>query len=221
MTSRGARRSVIWLGVYAVAMAYVEAAVVLGLRRIHYPGNPLALFPLPDWPAADLLIELGREVATLAMILAVSLHAAGGAARRLGTFFFVFGVWDLFYYVWLKVLLGWPTSWLEWDILFLIPWAWLGPWIAPAIVAPILAWWGARLLLATCEPCFARRDVLLSSAGAVLLLASFLEPAAGLLEKWPAVVADFRPGRFLWEVYLAGIALLLAGLRPWRSPERT
>jgi hypothetical protein len=221
MAGLSARQSVFWLGVYSVGMAYVEAAVVMGLRRIHYPGMPRALFPLPVWPAADLLIELGREAATLAMILAVSLLAVRGAARRLGALLFVFGMWDLFYYVWLKLLLGWPTSWLEWDILFLIPWAWLGPWITPAIVALILAWWGARVLVATREPTFARREVLLASAGAALLLASFLEPAARLLGKWPAVVADFTPGRFLWGVYLAGIALLLAGLRPWRSPEGT
>jgi hypothetical protein len=44
---------------------------------------------------------------------------------------FVFGIWDLFYYVWLKVCLGWPSSLLTWDVLFLIPVPWVGPVLAP------------------------------------------------------------------------------------------
>jgi hypothetical protein len=48
-------------------------------------------------------------------------------------FLFAFGVWDIFYYVALKLLIGWPASLLTWDILFLIPVSWLGPVLAPVI----------------------------------------------------------------------------------------
>jgi len=47
----------------------------------------------------------------------------------------MFWFWDLFYYVWLNILLGWPSSLIEWDVLFLIPLPWVGPVVAPMIVA--------------------------------------------------------------------------------------
>ena len=39
-------RRLIWLTVFALAMAYVEAALVVHLRQLYYADNPLALFPL-------------------------------------------------------------------------------------------------------------------------------------------------------------------------------
>ena len=83
-------------------MAYLEAAVVVYLRRLYYPENPLALFPLRVWSPADLFVELGREVSTVAMILAAAALAERGGMRVFAAFAFVFGVWDVFYYLWLK-----------------------------------------------------------------------------------------------------------------------
>ena len=50
-------------------------------------------------------------------------------------FVVVFGVWDIFYYVFLRVLVTWPASLLDWDILFLIPLPWVGPVLAPVLIA--------------------------------------------------------------------------------------
>jgi hypothetical protein len=124
-------RALLWLTVYAVAMAQVEAAVVMHLRTIYYGANPLELFPLAVFSTRDLSIELVREAATVIMIASVAWFAPMGV---FAAFIYVFGVWDVAY-VWLKILLGWPTHWLGWDVLFLIPWPWLGPWIAPVLVA--------------------------------------------------------------------------------------
>ncbi|HNT42130.1 MAG TPA: hypothetical protein PKN78_07855, partial [Tenuifilaceae bacterium] len=44
-------------------------------------------------------------------------------------------VWDIFYYVFLKLLIGWPTSMLTWDLLFLIPVTWTGPVVAPVAIS--------------------------------------------------------------------------------------
>ena len=66
----GPQRRLIWLAVFAVAMAYVEAAVVVYLRAIYYPEGfsfPLALIE-PRLSA----IEVGREAATLVMLLGVT-----------------------------------------------------------------------------------------------------------------------------------------------------
>ena len=200
-----------WLGLYGVSMAYLEAAVVVYLRRIYYGDNMLELFPLRVWEAADLLTELGREAATLVMILAVAALASRGFGRRLAAFFFIFGVWDIFYYVWLKVLIGWPTSWLEWDILFLIPWAWLAPWTTPAAVAFLFTLWGGWALTTTGDWTFDRRSAGSMTAGALIVLGAFLAPAFPLLGKGPEALKSFEPGTFLWGPWSAGFLLMAAG----------
>ena len=213
------RRTVLWLGVYAAAMALVEAAVVVYLRRLYYPDGQLTLFPMRIWRTADLVVEIGREAATIVMILAVALLAVSGRTRRTAAFLYVFGVWDLCYYLWLKLALGWPGSWTEWDILFLIPWAWLAPWLTPALAALLFALWGGLVLASGTEAIVPRRAALLAIAGLTLMLASFLEPALPLLGQPAEAAARFVPSRFLWAVYLPGAALLAAGLfvgRPGR-----
>lgn len=201
-----------WLSLFAVAMAYLEAAVVVYLRRIYYPEDPLTLFPLKVWAPSELFIELGREAATVVMILGAASLAARGGIRVLAAFSFVFGLWDIFYYLWLKVLLGWPVTLMEWDILFLIPWAWLGPWPAPVIIAVLLVAWGGRVL-AVDRPCrFDGRAMVLAGVGTTLLLISFLQPAFGLLGGGRLAVADFVPGGFWWGAYIPGILLMGAGL---------
>ena len=70
---------------------------------------------------------------------------------------------------------------MEWDLLFLIPWPWLGPWPAPVIVAALLAAWGGRVL-ASDPPCrLGGGAAVLTVVGTVLVLVSFLQPAFGLL----------------------------------------
>jgi hypothetical protein len=205
-------RTLAWLSLYAAAMAYLEAAVVVYLRRIHYPGNMLSLFPLKVWSSADLLIEVGREAATVIMILAATALAARGGVRMFAAFAFIFGLWDILYYAWLKVLIGWPVSWFEWDILFLIPWAWLGPWLAPAAVAALLAAWGGWVLGAD-PPCrFGLWSGGMFVAGILLVLTSFLGPAYPLLGQETEAVTSFRPGAFQWGVFGAGGTLMAAGL---------
>ena len=98
------------------------------MRHLYYANNPLEIFPLQFLDSYDTVLELSREAATVSMILTVALLAdRSSRTRTFAAFVFVFGVWDLFYYFWLKVLMGWPRSWLEWDVLFLIPSVWLGP----------------------------------------------------------------------------------------------
>ncbi len=125
------------LTAFGVAMGYAEAVVVYYLRRL------LDLVPLPDdiTPAmmaqADprtLAVEQTREVATIIMLLALAIVSGRNTWQRVGAFLFAFGVWDIFYYVGLKTLLGWPGSLGAPDVLFLIP----SPWYAP-VWMPIVA----------------------------------------------------------------------------------
>jgi hypothetical protein len=118
------RERIAFLVVFAAAMAFVEAAVVIYLRAL-IGGGPL--FPMRDLPPALLAVEVAREGATLVMLLCAASLAVRGGARRLGAFLLAFAVWDIFYYLWLYLTIGWPAGVTDWDILFLIPLPWVGP----------------------------------------------------------------------------------------------
>lgn len=206
------RRNFVLLCVYAIAMAYVEAALVVDLRSVYYPGNPLSVFPLAVLSRRDLIIELVREFATLVMIGAVAWLAARQAMRVFAAFVYLFGVWDIFYYVWLKLMIGWPVHWLQWDILYLIPWPWFGPWITPVLVATLLAAWGAWALLSASEPRFTRGARVAFGAGIALVLAAFLWTGWPLLDGGDSAFKGFVPAHFPWALFAPGYALLALGL---------
>jgi hypothetical protein len=131
------RRIVVFLGVFAIAMAFVEAAVVTYLRALIGVGP---LFPMKDLPPGIVTVEIAREAATLVMLLCAASLAVRGGARRLGAFLLLFAVWDAFYYLWLYVVAGWPSGVTDWDILFLIPLPWVGPvWSVLLLCAGMLA----------------------------------------------------------------------------------
>ncbi len=209
-------RTLLWLTIYAIAMAYLEAAVVVYLRELYYPENVLQIFPPKMFRPLDVIVELGREVATIVMMIAVALLAEQrNRLRQFAAFVFQFGVWDVFYYIWLKVLIGWPVSWREWDILFLIPWAWFGPWLTPVVIALLFVLWGYWLLKNEAVPVWSTIGVMGFIVGALLALLAFLQPAipllvAGNVEK----IRQFVPEGFWWWTYIPGVVLMTWGL--WR-----
>jgi hypothetical protein len=149
---RAWRRVVAGLILFGLSFGYVEAAVVVYLRTIY---DPLRHALRPDRPDAELFplitedqlrnaapdkswllgVEVAREGATLIMLASVALVGAGGRSSWLPSFAIAFGTWDLFFYVFLKILLNWPPSILTWDILFLIPVPWAAPVLAQSIVS--------------------------------------------------------------------------------------
>ncbi|MBC8278062.1 MAG: hypothetical protein H8E46_07515 [FCB group bacterium] len=114
-------------------MANIESAVVVYLRELYYPGG--FTFPIVNPPLNISLVEIGREAATIILLLSAAKLAFKKPLHQFCVFMYCFGVWDIFYYIWLYVFLGWPESLLTWDILFLIPLPWLGPVLAPVIVS--------------------------------------------------------------------------------------
>ena len=200
------RRRIVWLVTFALAMAYVESAVVVYLRTIYYPhgfGFPLVLLP-PGMVA----IEMGREVATLVMLLGVAMLAGADRWDRVLVFCVGFGVWDIAYYIWLWVFLRWPPSLFTWDVLFLIPVPWIGPVIAPVVVSMVLVG-GALLLLrkrAGGEAIsFPLPTQILVLAGGVLVLASFMLD-------FQVVVRQMPPPPFRWGLFETGVALAVAAV---------
>ena len=202
------------LTLYAVAMALLESAAVVYMRLLYYSDNPLEIFPLKFLNSYDTILELSREAATVIMILTVALLAERSSrTRTFAAFVFVFGVWDLFYYFWLKVLMDWPQSWLEWDVLFLIPSVWLGPWISPALISLLLIAWGFCTLRSTTSVSFTPRSFTVFVTGAGLGLASFLQPAvAVLIDGGIAELSRYTPGRFWWGLFVVSYLLMTCGL---------
>jgi len=138
---------------WAVAFAVVEATVVYYLRRI-FVLQYSAVFTERrfHFPHAYLGHEQAREAATIVMLLAVGFLAGRGWWQRLAYFLFAFGLWDIGYYVALKIMLDWPASPGTRDLLFLLPSEWWAPVWQPVLastcfmaVAVLIVWWKRRV----------------------------------------------------------------------------
>jgi hypothetical protein len=124
--------------VFGIAFGYIEAAVVVYLRQIFHPDGftfPMDVFGIDALSRRILLTEIGREAATIVLIFTGAWLFGRNRQQRFAYFMIIFAVWDIFYYVWLKVLLNWPASIMDWDILFLIPCTWASPVLYPVLIS--------------------------------------------------------------------------------------
>jgi hypothetical protein len=120
--------------IFAIAMAFVETLIVVYLRKLYYPVG----FSFPLIASIEPLVlgvEVVREFFTIVMLACVAFLAGKKFYDRFAYFLFAFGIWDIFYYIWLKVVLNWPASFFTWDLLFLIPLPWVAPVLAPILVS--------------------------------------------------------------------------------------
>ncbi len=123
-------------------------------------------------------VELVREAATLVMLLTVGMLAGRTWQTRLGYSAIAFGVWDIFYYVFLKVIYDWPKSLFDWDILFLLPLPWWGPVLAPMSIASLMIVWGTLVSQRSSPPRASVASMwVLASVGIVLALYTFMADA--------------------------------------------
>ena len=200
------------LTVFAIAMAFLESAIVVYLRAIFYPAG--FGFPLKPIDPGTYAIEIGREAFTLVMLATVARLAGAPGWGRFACFAFLFGVWDIWYYIWLKVFLGWPASLLTWDILFLIPVAWIGPVLAPVLVSLLLiagSLWAMRILDGGGRIRVEGLDWLASVLGALLILYTFVSDVVSQLSSGGVeAVLGYVPSAYNWPVFLAGYALMAA-----------
>ncbi len=126
-------KALFWVTFFSIAMGYLESSVVVYLREILYPQG--FNFPLATMNERIAITELFREAATVIMLVGIGIIAGRNGSERFAWFLYSFAIWDIFYYVFLKLLLNWPESFMTWDILFVIPVTWVGPVISPVIVA--------------------------------------------------------------------------------------
>jgi hypothetical protein len=166
---------------------------------------------------SHLVTELAREASTIVMVVAVAVIAGSKRWERFGYFLVAFGMWDIFYYVWLKVLLNWPQSLGEWDVLFLIPLPWVGPVIAPLLVSVGMIVSGVFIVVRDSATKLFHPTMIswvLSCAATVLLLYSFLSGATAVPDG--QIPAAYRY-EFLWiSLILYGVSFFLA-CRPGSS----
>jgi hypothetical protein len=189
---------------FAVAMAYLESAVVVYLERAQ-SIDPDRLFVLQQPEALGDLsnIEVGREAATIVMLVAIGVMAGKRALHRLAWCAVAFGVWDFFYYLWLWVFTGWPHGPGTWDVLFLIPVPWVGPVWAPMAVSVALvgfglaaAWQGHQGSALSVSPLEAAMGV----GGGLLAILSFTIDT-------PRLLGGGTPSWFPWPLFAAGMVV--------------
>ena len=196
---------------FSIAFAWVEASVVVYLRDIYYPEG--FAFPLKAIAGPHIGIELIREFATLVMLGAVGVLAGSTRWSRFSFFAIAFGVWDIFFYLWLKAAIDWPVTLVDWDILFLLPLPWIGPVLAPVMISVVLVVAGLMILRIERERAFRPTKLVwgLAIAGSAIVLWTFMrDTAAGLQGAMPQ---PYSYGMFSLGMALYCIALFLS----WRS----
>jgi hypothetical protein len=193
---------------FGIAMAFLESAVVVYLQRAL--GMQVGvLFPLQDAGAVGDLaaIEVGREAATMVMLVAIGWLAGRGWVERLAWTAVAFGTWDIAYYAWLWVFVGWPPSLGTWDLLFLIPVPWAGPVATPVIVSLALVGfglWAARRLRAGRAVHVGRAQLAAGILGGTIVVVAFCWNARLLMD-------GGIPTDFPWLVFGAGLGIAAWG----------
>jgi hypothetical protein len=226
------KRTLTWVTIFAIAMGFLETAVVIYMRALLYPKG--FAFPLEPIPASLALTEILREAATLIMLIGIGVLAGKSAISRFAWFLYSFAIWDLFYYVFLKALINWPESLLTWDVLFLIPTTWVGPVVAPVIVSLTMIL--LSVLIVHFDTTKGKANLkafewILLIAGSLSLIVSFTRDySAFILEHYKfkdlwsvpssemmQVAMQYVPRSFNWWWFWFSELILLAGIvRYWR-----
>ncbi len=203
---------------FATAFGYVEAAVVVYLRVVYqpihqglHPNNaPHDLLPAVTlhqlrargWEMErQLYVELGRELATLVMLTSVAWGMCRSRREWFALFALMFAVWDILYYVFLWLTIGWPPSLLTWDILFLLPVIWTGPVIAPMLVSCGLILGSVWALVREGR----NRPLRLPLWCWLGMIAAGLVVIVAFCWDWRTVQAGGVPESFRWDVFLGGL----------------
>ncbi len=197
MTSYSKNR-LFWVTLYAACMGWFEATLVIYLRLHFYPEG--FAFPIKTIPGDILWIEQIREACTIVMLVAVGYLAGRNGLERFGYLMLAFGVWDIVYYVGLFAGEGWPTTLLEWDLLFLLPVPWIGPVLAPVLVSLSLITACVLIVLQEDRGRPLRPRALFWAGeilcGLIIILSFILD--------YPEAMSLGAPDRFRWEIFLLG-----------------
>jgi hypothetical protein len=229
-------KALFWVSFFAIAMGYLESSVVVYLRAIFYPEG--FAFPLTMMDNQIAITEIFREAATLIMLLGIGIIAGRNSSEKFAWFLYSFAVWDIFYYVFLKLLLNWPESFMTWDILFLIPVTWVGPVIAPVITSLTMIAFALIILFVNQKNKTVRIAVpewLLLVVGSVILIIAFTWDYSRFMlqhysfsQIWTVpkkslyeLATQYIPVSFNWWIFVLGEVVILLGIiQFWRRNSK-
>jgi hypothetical protein len=229
------RNKFIAVTIFAIAMGFLESSVVVYLREILYPEG--FDFPLKPISPRLAITELLREAATLIMLVSVGIFLGRRFSTGFAWFLFCFAIWDIFYYVFLWLLLGWPESLMTWDVLFLIPTTWTGPVLTPVLVSLVMILFAVFILKkeekGTSSRILPAQWGLLILGSLVLIWSWIMDYTRHMLQQLSLgemmkvddprvmeVAMQYVPGRFPWLLYFAGLSLILAGISLYAFGKR-
>jgi len=209
-TKRGLSNPWVMIILFSIAFAWVESAVVVYLREIYFDGDfkfPLVVFWEEGKHIIDPLvrIELGREIATIIMLVAAGCLAGKNGLQKFCYFMVSFGIWDIFYYVWLFVMVGWPESLMTWDLLFFVPLPWVGPVITPMIIALTMIVAGSLIIYLDDRGyriAWRWYDMAIELSCGVLLIIAFCWDWRNILQMPGDMTRSGFPNPFAWGLYI-------------------
>ena len=221
-------KTFLWITLFGIAMGFLETSVVVYLRELYYPEG--FNFPLNPIGEGIALVEILREAATMIMLLMIAFMVGKNAIERLAWFIFSFAIWDIFYYVFLYLLIDWPQTIMEWDILFLIPVTWVGPVICPVINSIMM------IVLAGLLVHFSKKNKtvtvggvgwFLLIVGSVVVIVAYTLDYVTYMQQWfslgqifsmgnsadlLAKATEYVPRSFNWYIFTLGILMHLLAL---------
>lgn len=208
--TKDAFRRWIWVVFFAISFAWVESAVVVYLREIYFDG--VFKFPLfVVWKEGKhiidplIRIEFGREIATIVMFVAVGWITGKSKLQRFCFFMIAFGIWDIFYYIWLYIMVGWPESLMSWDLLFYVPLPWVGPVITPLLIAVTMVGAGSLIIYYYKKGyviSWRWYDMAIELGCGVLIIVAFCWDWKNILQVPGDIMRSGVPNPFAWWLYL-------------------
>ncbi len=218
-------KTLIWVSIFAICMGMFEGSVVVYLRALYYPNG--FDFPVTLIDQHIALTELIRELASLFMLLSIGIISGKNFTERFAWFIYSFAVWDIIYYIFLFLILGWPPSIFTWDILFLIPVMWTGPVIAPIILSLLM------ILLSLIVYQFnqqskirfniLKHDWLVLIAGSIIIFIAFILDYCKFIihnitfsdfnfDLLSSLSLKYIPESFNWALFTVGFFVISAGI---------
>jgi hypothetical protein len=228
---------IITVALFSIAMGYLESSVVVYIRKIYYPEG--FAFPLKMMDMQIIVTELFREFATLVMLAGIGIIAGRSRLERFGFFIFAFGIWDIFYYLFLYVLLGRPQSLFTWDILFMLPTTWVGPVIAPVINAITMVIFGGLIWYyksADKLNAIKSREWILLISGSLVVIGAYVEDYVSYMRQQFSLAEIFSPSDagklmdyaikyvpvdFSWWIFWVGQGMIMIAISLWYISHRS
>ncbi len=219
------KKKLITVGVFAFAMGFLEAIVVIYLRKIFYPQG--FDFPLSIMSPEIISIEWFREITTIIMLVTIGILAGSNNFERFLYFLYTFAIWDIVYYIGLKLFLNWPASILNWDILFLIPIPWISPVLAPIICSLTMIVMSVLIIYFIDKGYKIKTNYkfwITLIVGAILIFITFMWDYSKIIiennflgdffnllnnEKFIKIITEFKPLYFNWIIFIIGEILII------------